>query len=236
MLVAVHPGLEATPAIADAVEHEHPPAPEPERVPGPGVAIHGVEDPRAESEQREPDDPTHDRVQPVGEERAERERGDPEGDDHRTVTQRVQRAQPDGLDLVGREERTSRSGGRHRGERGGAGPGVVGADLVPTAVIVVVAGDQAVLLQVRGLGDTGGRGRAGDVRDRGDVIPVDPVADPQEQPRDEDAERGGVDERCGTQIHAAPPRPSSLPDAVHVLQHVALTTAISVDGYSRPVT
>ena len=117
VLVAVHAGLETPPCVADAVEDEHPPAPEPERVTGPGVAVDGVEDPGAEAEEGDADDATHDRVEPVGQERAERERGDPEGDDDGAVTEGVQRAQPDRLELVGRQERSACARRGHRRQR-----------------------------------------------------------------------------------------------------------------------
>src|SRR5688572_25187226 len=57
-----------------------------------------------------------------------------------------------------------------------------------------MAGDPVMLLRMGGLGNSRRGGRAGDVRDRRDVIPVDPVPDSQEEAGDEHAETDG---RCG---------------------------------------
>ena len=69
------------------------------------------------------------------------------------------------------------------------------AELALAAVRVAVTGDVAMLLDVGGIGHAGGRGRARDVRDRGDVVPVDAVPDAEQQPREQDADvhggRGG---------------------------------------------
>ena len=85
--------------------------------------------------------------------------------------------------------RAARAGGDGRGAR----PGVVGPDLERAAVIVVVARDGPVLARVRRLGHARGRGRAGDVGDRRDVVPVDAVANAQQEAGEQDAEvrRGG---------------------------------------------
>ena len=48
-----------------------------------------------------------------------------------------------------------------------------------------------MLLGVRGVGHPRGGGRAGDVGDRRDVVPVDAVADAEQQPGEEDAEVDG---------------------------------------------
>ena len=82
-----------------------------------------------------------------------------------------------------------------RGQRGRSGALVVGVDLAPTAVLVTVAvgdlGEGAVLLAVGGDAGVGGRRRAGDVGDRRDMVPVDPVADAEEGGGDEEADRLG---------------------------------------------
>src|SRR5689334_6481203 len=56
---------------------------------------------------------------------------------------------------------------------------------------VMVAADLAVLLLVGGFRRRGRGRRAGDVGDRGDVVPVDPMADAKGKARDQDAETGG---------------------------------------------
>ena len=45
-----------------------------------------------------------------------------------------------------------------------------------------------MLLDVGRFGHAGGRGRAGDVGDRRDVVPVDAVADAEQQTREQDAD------------------------------------------------
>ena len=91
--------------------------------------------------------------------------------------------------------------GRRGRERRGARTGVVGAHLELTAVAVVLAADLAVLFDVRGLGRARGRGRAGDVGDRRDVVPVDPVADPEQQTGDEHADIRGCRRGKGGDHH-----------------------------------
>ena len=197
MLVAVEPRLEPAPAVADRVEHEHPATPQPEPLAGPRVAVDRVHHPQAEGDEGQPDDPAHHRVEPLGQQRAERDGGQPEGDDDRAVTERVERAQPDGIGLPGQEPRPAdgRTSGERGRERRATGPGVVRPDLAVAAVAVAVTGDVAVLLDVGRIGHAGGRGRARDVGDRGDVVPVDAVADAEQQPGQQDAEvhggRGG---------------------------------------------
>ena len=71
------------------------------------------------------------------------------------------------------------------------GPGIVRAELAFAAVHVAVTGDVAVLLDVGRIGHPGRRGRARDVRDRGDVVPVDAVADAEQQPREQHADVHG---------------------------------------------
>ena len=97
-----------TPAQPDAVEDQHPAAPEPERLAGAGVAVHRVEHPGAEHDQGHADDAGHDRVEPVRQERPEREGCDPESDDDRAVAEGVERPEADGLDLVPGQERLPR--------------------------------------------------------------------------------------------------------------------------------
>ena len=72
VLVPVQARLEEAPAVADAVEHEHPAAAQPERRHRRGVAIERVQDPEPEDDQGEADDAAHDRVDPVRQQRAER--------------------------------------------------------------------------------------------------------------------------------------------------------------------
>ena len=71
------------------------------------------------------------------------------------------------------------------------------------AVLVVRSGDGPVLTFVGRLGHPGRRGRAGDVGDRRDVIPVDPVADAEQETGQEDAEvgrGGGGGHGCGDEV------------------------------------
>jgi hypothetical protein len=79
----MEPGLEPPPAVADAVEHEHPPAAQAERLAGPGVPVDGVHHPQAEGEERDADDTPHQGIKPVGEQGSEAERREPK-DDHPT--------------------------------------------------------------------------------------------------------------------------------------------------------
>ena len=137
-----------------------------------------------------------------GQDRAEPERREPEGDHDRPVAEGVQRAEADRLDLVGAEP--GRPDGRHRRQRGqrrGARAGVVGAHLRRAAVAVVVARDGPVLVAVGGLGAPRGGGRAGDVGDRRDVVPVDAMPHPEQQAGHEDAERGGVEQGRDGWLH-----------------------------------
>ena len=122
-------------------------------MPAAGVAVDGEQHPHPEGDEGDADDPAHDRVQPVREDRAEPERREPEGDHDRPVAEGVQRAEADRLDLVGAEP--GRPDGRHRRQRGqrrGARAGVVCAHLRSAAVAVVVARDRPVLVAVGGLG------------------------------------------------------------------------------------
>ena len=191
--MAVKPCLEPAPAVAHAVEDEHPAAPKPELLATSRIAIDRVHDPQAQRDEGEPDDATHDRVQPVGEERAEGERGQAERDDDGAVTQCIQGPEADRLRLTRQESRPAhgRPGREARRQRGSAGARVVGAHLVSATVAVDVSGHRQVLIGVGGLRDAGRRGRAGDVGDRRDMVPVDPVADPQQQAGDQDADAGG---------------------------------------------
>ena len=75
-----------------------------------------------------------------------------------------------------------------------AGTRVVRSHFQGSAVAVAVSGVGLVLLRVGRLRDAGRRGRAGDVGDGRDVVPVDAVADPQEQPGQQHAE---TDRRWG---------------------------------------
>ena len=200
--MAVQPGLDLAPAVTDRVEHEHPPAAEAEGGAAAGVAVDGEQDPQPEGHQGDADDPAHDRVQPVREDRAEPQRREPEGDHDRAMAERVQRAEADRLDLVGAEPGRPDGGHRrHRGERRGAGAAVVRAHLRRAAMAVVVARDRPVLVAVGGLGAPGGGGRAGDVGDRRDVVPVDAVPHPEQQAGHEDADRGRIEQGRDGWLH-----------------------------------
>jgi hypothetical protein len=106
------------------------------------------------------------------------------------VTEGVQRAQADRLELLRTEDPAPADRGG-RGQRRRTRTGVVRLDLEGAAVSVMGPADGAVLLLVGGLRDSGGRGRARDVGDRGDVVPVDAVPEPQDESGHEDAEPGG---------------------------------------------
>ena len=128
------------------------------------------------------------------------------------MTERVERPEPDRVGLSGQEARPPE--GRPRRERGrqrrAAGASVVGSELEVAAMRVGVAGHRPVLLDVGGVGHPAGRGRAGDVGDGRDVVPVDAVADAQEQPGEQDAQvRGGRGDgggRADEIDHVASPR------------------------------
>ena len=102
------------------------------------------------------------------------------------VTQRIQRPEPDRLALAATATARPRLG---RVARAGArvaapGPGVVGPHLGDRhRGRGEWPDDRAVLLRVRGVGHPGRGGRAGDVGDRRDVVPVDAVADAEERDR-----------------------------------------------------
>ena len=109
--------------VADAVEDEHPAAAQSERLAGAGVAVDRVEDPEPEADQRDADDPAHDRVQPIGQQRAERQRRDARGRSTTapwpsaySVPSRI------GLDLLARQ-RSRPSGPRSRRARASPPPG-----------------------------------------------------------------------------------------------------------------
>src|SRR4029078_2707151 len=84
-------------------------------------------------------------------------------------------------------------------ERGGARAGVMRVYLEGPAVTVVMAADRAVLLLVGRLGNAGRGRRARDVGDPVDMVPVDPVPDPEGQSGREDSdprrERGGREQQ-----------------------------------------
>jgi hypothetical protein len=160
------------------------------------IPVDRVQHPDTKDHEREADDPAHDRVEPIGEQRTEQDRGDTEHDHDEPVADRVQRSEPDRFALLRQLPAAdgSNPGGR-RGQGGGARTGVVGAQLGLATVAVVLTADLTVLFRMRRLGGARGGGRAGDVGDCRDVVPVDPVADPEQQPRHEHADiRGG---RCG---------------------------------------
>ena len=166
VLVPVEPRLEPAPAVADAVEHEHPAAAHPELGPVAEVLPQRHEHPDPQDQQREADDAAHDRVDPVGQHRAEREGQQPEAEHDERVPQRVQRAELDRLLLLGdeprpadrhRRERRHRRDGRHAARRVG-GRGRRLGRRVRTAV--------RVRMRVRLLGDVSGRDRGRDGRAR----------------------------------------------------------------------
>ena len=175
------------------VEHEHPTASQAELLAGAGVAVDRVHDPQAEHDERQADDPAHDRVEPIRQQRTEQQGREAEHDDDGTVAQRVQRPEPDGVGLAGEEPRPAdgRSDGEARREGRAAGPGIVRSNLSIAAVGVACPGIVEMLVLVGRLGHAGGGGRARDVGDRRDVVPVDPVSDAQQQAGEQDAEVGG---------------------------------------------
>jgi hypothetical protein len=64
-------------------------------------------------------------------------------------------------------------------------------ELVRAAVAVVITADRPVLLLMRRFRDTRGSGRARDVGDRCDVIPVDAMPEAEGQTGHEHADPGG---------------------------------------------
>ena len=122
VLVPVEARLEAAPAVAGAVEDEHPAAAQPELRPVAQVLPERDEDPDPEEQEREADDPAHDRVHPVGQDRAEREREHPEREHDEGVPQGVQRAQDDRVALLADEPRAPDADPRQAGHRRDGGP------------------------------------------------------------------------------------------------------------------
>src|SRR4029079_7327333 len=107
-----------------------------------------------EGDEREADDPTHDRVEPVGEERPERDGGEPERDHDGAVAQGVERPEPDGIALTGQHARATdaRAGGERRRRDSRARTRVVAPDLGVAAVLVVWSRDGPVLTGMRRFG------------------------------------------------------------------------------------
>ena len=178
MLVAMEPGLEAAPAVTDAVEHEHPSAAQAKRLPTAGVSVDRVHDPESECDKGQADDPTHQRVEPIRQERPEGQSGNPKHDDDRPVAQGIQRAKTDRIHLAGNESGPThrRPCGQSGGKRGSAGASIVSSDLNVATVPVLVAHHRPMLVGVCGHRHAGSRGRARDVGDRRDVVPIDTVA------------------------------------------------------------
>ena len=110
MLMAVKPRLQAAPGVSSAIEDEHPAAAQTERAAAAGEPVDGVQDPDAKDDQRQPDDPAHDRIEPVRQQRPEGEGREPEGDDDDAVTDGVERAEADRLDLLRAEPAVSDHG------------------------------------------------------------------------------------------------------------------------------
>jgi hypothetical protein len=78
---------------------------------------------------------------------------------------------------------------------------VVSAQLGVATMTVGMAVTQLVHFLVLDLGSFGGTGRAGDVGDRRDVVPVDAVAQPEDQGGQQQGEGSGIGHRgimrCG---------------------------------------
>src|SRR6187401_3632855 len=141
--MAVQSSAHPAPRIAHAVEDEHPAAAQAERLAATRVAIDGVQDPDTEEDEGQADDAAHDRIEPVREDGAEGECRDSEGDDHGAVTERIQRPELHGLELLAIEpkRRPGASAGR-RSQGGCPWAGVVCMELVRAAVAVVITGDR----------------------------------------------------------------------------------------------
>jgi hypothetical protein len=93
--VAADAVLQAVQAVARGREHEHPAAPQLEVALAAPVEEQRVEDPEAKRDQRQADDPLHDRVDPLGQQGLEVQRQRAEGRDDCRVAERVERGQPD---------------------------------------------------------------------------------------------------------------------------------------------
>ena len=149
------------------------------------VRVDRVEDPHAEHDECDADNAAHDRVHPVGQQRPERQRREAEHRHDQRMPEGIKRPEYDRPALLRYEttavqldRRTRRHGRRD------AVPAVRGMDLefCRTAVRVVVGACQMFRDVPLLAGIRRGR-RARDVGDRGDVVPVDPVADPEHQRR-----------------------------------------------------
>jgi hypothetical protein len=116
------------------------------------VLVEGDEDPDAQEQERQANHAAHERVDPVGQDRSELQRDEPQREHDDRVPQRVQRAEHDRPAPLEGEPGTCRA-------------------MRPTRV----------QRRVRLLAGVGGRGRRGDVRDRCDVVPVEPVPDAEHQ-------------------------------------------------------
>ena len=212
--VAVDLRLEPAPAVADRPENEHPAALESKFGALAGVLDERVENPDAEDDQRHPDDPAHDRIDPVRQDRPEEQGRQAEHQDHRGVTECVQRPEQDRPRLLRDEpaaiegERLGYGYGHRRRARhvslAVANPQVavrsdpfVRSELAGAAVLVDVAARRAMFGLVASL--AGGRrcGRARDVGNRGDVVPVDAVSEPEQERGHQEADTaaGGDGER-----------------------------------------
>jgi hypothetical protein len=109
------------------------------------------------------------------------------------VAERIERPEPDGLALAGQDAVAADGGSSGEGRSGGGATGtrVVRAQLGVAAVSVAVPRIGQVLACVGRVAHARGGGRARDVGDRRDVVPVDPVADPEQKPGRQDADVGG---------------------------------------------
>src|SRR5438552_925338 len=105
VLVSVDARLQRVPGVAREIEDEHPAAAQPEVALAAEVLHDRIDHPDAEQHQRDTYDLLEDRVDPVREDGAERERQNSEDQDDRRVTERVERCEADGMPLLVREAR-----------------------------------------------------------------------------------------------------------------------------------
>ena len=95
-----------------------------------------------EDDERQADDPADDRIDPVGQERAEEQRGQAEDRDDRGVAEGVQRSEQDRVAVLAGQPTAGRDGDRDRSGDGRQGRGartqIVGMQLSRPAVLVTV--------------------------------------------------------------------------------------------------
>ena len=115
----------------------------------------------------------------------------------RAVAQGVERAEADGLDLVPRQERLSRAVAT-AAARASPRPGPTSwarTSVRPPWAWWSPEIGRCCSWWAASAAPRGGGG-ARDVGDRGDVVPVDAVADPEDQPGDEDPDGRGIEARA----------------------------------------